>query len=129
MAGQLSLPDYEHVMREFNECFESLVCISMAASEVKNMLELGMGKQGIGEKKQQLELVIAMVDWLQKTQKKKAVKAKMCNFFNRGFCKEGLGCRFDHSESEICERFSVNGICIIKDICTIVNIFETLILV
>ena len=65
--------------------------------------------------KWQLELVIAMVDWLQKNQKRKAVNAKRCNFFNRRFCKEGLDCRFDHSEIEICERFLVDGICLQKD--------------
>ena len=43
------------------------------------------------------------------------MNAKRCNFFNRGFCKEGLDCRFDHSEIEICERFLVEGICLQKD--------------
>ena len=76
-----------------------------------NMLEVGMEEQGIKEKKQQLELVIGMLDMLRKTQGKKDMMARICNFFNRGFYKEGFSCRFDHSEKQICEKFSVDGIC------------------
>ena len=43
--------------------------------------------------------------------KKKDSKVKKCNFYNRGFCKKGFSCGFDHSESKNCETFSELGVC------------------
>ena len=66
------------------------------------------------EKKKQLELVREVIDLLGKAYKKTVVKAKKCNFYNRGFCNQGSSCGFDHGEIQLCESFQTEGICIQK---------------
>jgi hypothetical protein len=84
----------------------------IAATELLNsMLEGELDKeQDTQEKEEKLQWVIEMADKLRKI-KKKDSKVKKCNFYNRGFCKEGFSCRFDHSESSNCETFSEQGTC------------------
>ena len=50
------------------------------------------------------------------TQKTRATKLRKCRYFNRGFCKYGVNCKFYHSP-DICNDYLEEGICR-KNYCT-----------
>ena len=120
MAGPGILRDYNSIMAEFSMCMKSLVDIGMDAGELLNSkleeelnmeVDKGLDKeQNIQKMKEQLQWVIEIAEKLQQISKRDS-KVKKCNFYNRGFCKKGFSCGFDHSESKNCETFSELGVC------------------
>ena len=104
-TGMVLQPDA--IVGEFTRCWGYL---GQLGSMAKDMVSVMQGPNIIKESDVQQKMVqqlTRIVNIVEKTAEidleDKKTKSKKCNFYNRGFCKQGSSCQYVHPQ-EVCER-------------------------
>ena len=104
------------IVLEFTRCWKYLGDLGIMAKDILTLLaDAGSGTSNNETVRiAQLERILILVGKVSRIEMNdKKMEPKKCNFYNRGFCKNGSDCDFLHNH-EVCERYEELGICTIK---------------
>ena len=122
MAGTGKVEGYAGLIDEFSKCWGYLDHLGKIAknasmegtNEGLNIEEMGRVEflAGNSNEKSQVDFIARWVEkiMIDYTRAQKTKMKVRCNFYNRGFCREGSLCDFEHP-AKLCEQYTQDGIC------------------
>ena len=146
MAGAGQVTEYEGIVDEFSKCWGYLDHLGKVAKNASFFMEGTMedhsmvgDKEGLSVEgtmgrvgftagntieKSQVEFIATFVEKIMiEYNKAQEPKVKIrCNFYNRGFCRKGSTCDFEHPV-KLCEQYKLEGECT-RSICKDRHIYK-----